>query len=135
MSVSTASKTISTQLTDTSFFTTTPNEFFQCMSFNVKMILALSFTVLLLCVFMSCLNIIFPPIDDSEIRYNPALLKKSYLMCKCKDEHCKCKSNIPLNDEAGMEMFSNDEMYSFKEAQESSYQSIPLLDPKDENLF
>lgn len=139
MSASTATETISTQLTDSSmassFFTTTPKEFFQCMSFNVRMLLAFSFTILLLCLFMSCLNIIFPPFDDSEIRYNPAMLRRSYLMCKCKNGQCKCKSNLPLNREENIEQFSNDEMYSFKRAQESSYQSIPLLAPNDENLL
>ena len=34
-----------------------------------------------------------------------------------------------------IENFSNDEMYSFKTAQESSYQSIPLLAPENDNLM
>jgi hypothetical protein len=130
MSVSSASETIGTQLTETtSFFTTSPKEFFQCISFNIKMIFTLSFTVLLLCLFMSCINAFFPPFDRSTIRYDPAkLITRGFIFeNKVDDDDDYIKRNI--------EMFSNDEIYSYQTAQESSYQSIPLLAPNDENLF
>lgn len=137
MSVSSASETIGTQLTETtasSFFTTNPKEFLQCMSFNIRMTLAFSLTILLLCLLISCLNTILPPYDEDQIIYDPVTLRGrgnvNYMMCKCLDGKCKCKSNM-----RNIEKFSNDEMYSFKTAQESSYQSIPLLAPNDDNLM
>jgi hypothetical protein len=137
MSVSSASETIGTQLTETtasSFFTTNPKEFLQCMSFNIRMTLAFSLMILLLCLLISCLNMILPPYDEDQIRYDPVTLRGrgnvNYMMCRCLDGKCKCKSNM-----RNIETFSNDEMYSFKTAQESSYQSIPLLAPDDDNLM
>ena len=141
MSVSSASETIGTQLTETtasSFFTTNPKEFLQCMSFNIRMTLAFSLMVLLLCLLISCLNTMLPPYDESDqIRYDPVRLRgrgnMNYMMCKCLDGKCKCKSN--MQNMQNIENFSNDEMYSFKTAQESSYQSIPLLAPDEDNLM
>lgn len=138
MSVSSASETIGTQLTETtasSFFTTNPKEFLQCMSFNIRMTLAFSLVILILCLLISCLNAILPPYDDSdEIRYDPVSLRTrgnmNYMMCNCLRGKCRCKSNMQ-----NIENFSNDEMYSFKTAQESSYQSIPLLAPQEDNLM
>jgi hypothetical protein len=137
MSVSSASETIGTQLTETtasSFFTTNPKEFLQCMSFNIRMTLAFSLMILLLCLLISCLNMILPPYDEDQIRYDPVTLRGrgnvNYMMCRCLDGKCKCKSNM-----TNIETFNNDEMYSFKTAQESSYQSIPLLAPDDDNLM
>jgi len=79
-----------------------------------------------------------PPYDDSdEIRYDPVKLRGrgnvNYMMCKCLNGRCKCKSN--MRNVQNIENFSNDEMYSFKTSQESSYQSIPLLSPNDDNLM
>lgn len=138
MSLSSATDTIGTQLTEStasSFFTTNSNEVLQCMSFNIRMTLAFSLIILFLCLLISCLNAILPPYDDSDqIMYAPVTLRGrgniNYMMCKCLDGKCKCKSNMN-----NIENFSNDEMYSFKTAQESSYQSIPLLAPEDDNLM
>jgi hypothetical protein len=141
MSVSSASETIGTQLTEStasSFFTTNPKEFLQCMSFNVRMMLAFSFMILLICLFTSCFNSVFTPYDDSDqIRYDPVSLRGkgnvNYMMCKCLNGQCKCKSN--MQNVQNIENFSNDEMYSFKTSQSSNYQSIPLLAPEDDNLM
>jgi len=82
----------------------------------------------------------------------------SGMMCKCKDGKCKCneldlsqiqnqlqknmQDELPneLPNEMQIEMqneiqenFSNDEMYSYKSATSSNYQSVPLLSPFDEN--
>ena len=138
MSVSTASETINTKLTDSmasSFFTTDSKEVLQCVKFNFKIIFAFSLTILILCLFISCINVIFPPIEDPNdiITYEPRMLRKGglkYVMCNCVDGKCNCESNS--ND---VEHFSNDEMYSFKLAPRSTYQSIPLLAPSEDNLF
>jgi hypothetical protein len=143
MSASSATETITTQLTDStasSFFTTTPREFFQCMTFNFKMVFAISLAILILCLCISCINSLLVPIenDDDFIRYNPAILNRNrfsaYMKCRCTNGKCKCKSNLPIND-SNIETFSNDEMYSFKTAPSSNYQSIPLLSPDNENMF
>lgn len=129
-SVSSASGTIPTQLTD-SFFTTNPQEFYQCMKFNFKMIFAMCFAILLLCLCISCLNSVLKPsqiatdYEDDVINYDPALLN---IKCNCVNNKCKCHSNM-------IETFSNDEIYSYKSAQASNYQNIPLLAPNNENLF
>lgn len=135
MSISTASETINTNLTgsDSSFFTTNPKEVLQCVTFNFKIIFAFSLTILILCLFISCINVIFPPMEDPNdiITYEPRMLKRGglkYVMCNCVDGKCNCKSN-------NVEHFSNDEMYSFKSAPRSTYQSIPLLAPSEDNLF
>jgi hypothetical protein len=142
MSISSASETINTQLTDStasSFFTTNPKEVLQCVTFNFKIIFAFSLTILLLCVFISCINVIFPPMEDPNdvITYEPSMLKRGglkYVMCNCVDGKCNCKSNVSGQSE-NFEHFSNDEMFSFKSSQQSNYQSIPLLDESEENLF
>jgi hypothetical protein len=137
MSISTASETINTNLTDltgSSFFTTNPKEVLQCVTFNFKIIFAFSLTILILSLFISCINVIFPPMEDPNdiITYEPRMLKRGgglkYVMCNCVDGKCNCKSN-------NIEHFSNDEMYSFKSAPRSTYQSIPLLAPSEDNLF
>jgi len=140
MSVSTASETINTQLTDSmasSFFTTNPKEVLQCVAFNFKIIFAFSLTILILSLFISCINVIFPPMEDPNdiITYEPRMLRKGglkYVMCNCVDGKCNCKSKSNSNY---VEHFSNDEMYSFKSAPLSTYQSIPLLAPSEDNLF
>jgi len=142
MSVSTASETINTQLTDSmasSFFTTDSKEVLQCVKFNFKIIFAFSLTILMLCLFISCINVIFPPMEDPNdiITYEPRMLRKGglkYLMCNCVDGKCKCKSNMARQN-VNLEQFSNDEMYSFKSSQQSNYQSVPLLAPSEDNLF
>ena len=87
MPVSSASQTITTELpaSTPSFFSTTPSEFAQCMTFNFKMLLAFSLTVLLLCLFMSCVNSIFSSNDD-------IMGETQYVMCKCIGGKCKCRS-------------------------------------------
>lgn len=155
MSISSASETINTQLTDSigsSFFTTNPKEVLQCVTFNFKIIFAFSLTILLLCVCISCLNVLLPPMEDPNdvITYEPSVFKNGnikYMMCNCLDGKCKCKSNINKYrnkyrnqtienfGNENTEHFSNDELYSFKTSQRSSYQSIPLLAPSEDNLF
>ena len=138
MSISTASETINTNLTDSmgsSFFTTNPKEVLQCVAFNFKIIFAFSLTILILSLFISCINVIFPPMEDPNdiITYEPRMLRKGglkYVMCNCVDGKCNCKSNSNY-----VEHFSNDEMYSFKSAPRSTYQSVPLLAPSEDNLF
>ena len=140
MSISTASETINTNLTDSmgsSFFTTNPKEVLQCVAFNFKIIFAFSLTILILSLFISCINVIFPPMEDPNdiITYEPRMLRKGglkYVMCNCVDGKCNCKSKSNSNY---VEHFSNDEMYSFKSAPLSTYQSIPLLAPSEDNLF
>jgi hypothetical protein len=150
MSASTATETISTQFTDStasSFFTTSPKEFIQCMAFNFKMLFAISFAILILCVCISCINSMLVPMrmedEDDSIRYDPAIINRSrfagYMKCKCLNGKCMCKSNLPINKNIetfeNSEHFSNNEIYSFKSAQASNYQSIPLLAPDNENMF
>ena len=97
MSVSTASETISTGLTDSaasSFFTTSPKEILQCMSFNIRMLIGFSLLIVLLCICMSCMNsMIPPPYDDEDDKI--AYRSVSYMMCKCDKGNCKCKGNVP----------------------------------------
>lgn len=110
MSVSSASGTVDTQLTN--IFSTNPKEFFQCMSFNFRMLLAFSVTLLLLCIFTSLLNVSFKN-PEGDITCG----RSRYQKCNC--NYCRRLRYI--------ENFSNDEMYSYKTAKESRYQNIPLL--------
>jgi hypothetical protein len=119
MSVSSASETIATQLTNTSCLT-------EWTYINTRIILNISLTIIVICLLISCFNSVFNPIND-PILYDPVTLNKmgpmKYAMCKCDGNRCKCKSNI--------ENFTNE--VTFKMA--SNYQNIPLLSPTNENLL
>jgi len=120
MSVSSASETIATQLTNTSCLT-------EWTYINTRIILNISLTIIVICLFISCFNAIFNPINDS-ILYDPVTLNgmgpMKYTMCKCAGNRCKCAGN-------SIENFTNE--VTFKTA--SNYQNIPLLSPTNENLL
>jgi hypothetical protein len=120
MSVSSASETIATQLTNTSCLT-------EWTYINTRIILNISLTIIVICLFISCFNSIFNPINDS-ILYDPVTLNgmgpMKHTMCKCAGNRCKCAGN-------NIENFTNE--VTFKTA--SNYQNIPLLSPTNENLL
>lgn len=120
MSVSSASETIATQLTNTSCLT-------EYTYMNTRIILNISLTIIIICLLISCFNSVFTPVDS--IVYDPVTLNKMrpYGMrtCNCLGNRCKCKNT---ND---IENFTNE--VSFKKT--SNYQNIPLLSPTNENLL
>ena len=91
-----------------SFFSMTPGEVATGLTFNIKMILAFSFTILLLCVIMSSFGSV------SDRRYN----------CHCNDTVCTCSN---------MEQFSDDNLYSYSLAPEADSQSVSLY--SNDNLL
>lgn len=116
-----ASKNSNIQLPDSS-------EFIQCMTFNFRLLFAISMFFILWSILMSCLNSIKLGFDDNII-YEPVKLNGMSMMCGCNKTNCACKSIEQF------ENFSNDEMYSYKKSPSSSYQSIPLVAKDDENLL
>jgi hypothetical protein len=123
---STASNTIATQLTDLTDLT--PTEAVKCMSFNFKVVLYVSFIILLMCLFMSCINMSLVrkyELDDDMPR-SPF---------KCKRGGC---ANCILKRRMLRENFENEQtshgtFTKFEHHQFTNYQSVPLLAPFDEN--
>lgn len=129
MSVSSASETIATKLTNTSCLT-------ECTYINTRIILNVSFAIIAICLLISCFNSIFNPVDS--IVYDPVTLNKMQMqpmkyggmgMCNCINNRCRC--NAIENFTNGIESFTNE--VTFKTA--SNYQNIPLLSPTNENLL
>lgn len=104
---------------------TDSSEFIQYMTFNFKILLMISTTIILWSLFISCINSIRTGMGG-DIIYEPVKLNGMDMICGCSDNACACRS---------IENFSNDEMYSYKQSASSSYQSIPLTPKDDENLF
>jgi hypothetical protein len=138
MSVSSASETIATQLTNTSCLT-------ECAYINTRIILNISFAIIAICLLISCFNSIFNPVDS--IVYDPVTLNRMQMrpnrMCNCTGNRCRCNAienftngienftNGIENFTNGIESFTNE--VTFKTA--SNYQNIPLLSPTNENLL
>lgn len=134
MSVSSASETIATQLTNTSCLT-------ECAYINTRIILNVSFTIIAICLLISFFNSIFNPVDS--IVYDPVTLNRmrpmkygGMGMCNCLGNRCKCNAienftNGIENFTNGIQNFTNE--VTFKMA--SNYQNIPLLSPTNENLL
>lgn len=118
-----SSRTTSTSLTDS-----------ECIKLNLKMIFNMSLTILLLCLFLSCFNSLFFPVRDYDISYDPVNIKNMG-MCKCTGNKCLCKSLREEFNNISNEPFSNDSFYSFKLSRDARYQSIPLLDPKNNTIL
>lgn len=111
MSVSSASETIATQLTNTSCLT-------EWTYINTRIILNISFTIIIICLLISCFNSVFTPVE--LIVYDPVTLNK-----------IRPESKSIENFTNGIENFTNE--VTFKMA--SNYQNIPLLSPTNENLL
>lgn len=123
--ISTATKTINTQLTSEGpFFATTSNEFTSWLSFNLKIL----FTIFVCCLVLSCLMSLFPITEsEKQILFSPPRMRcPCNGRCPCRNRMCQCKHCRFLEE------FSNDELYSYKSSQYSDYQSIPLLAPNNE---
>lgn len=118
-SVSTASKTINTQLTSENFLS---SEFGSWISFNLKI-----FFVLFIVYFISSsiMSSMMPMSNGSQERivFNPPVMK-GCRMCGGRCNCYKCMNKL-------IEEFSNDELYSYKKSQYADYQSVPLLAQND----
>lgn len=156
---SSASRTITTDLSS-SMYSATPSEFINWLSFNFKIFLwIITICLLLACInllFMRRRGIMYHhPMVQSINGMVTGMM--TGMMCKCEKGKCKCKEldlsqiqdqlqrnmqKLPIDLPVEMpnelpieiqENFSNDEMYSYKSATSSNYQSVPLLAPLDEN--
>lgn len=154
MSVSSASKTISTDLTSTIYdkspFNITMPELYNWFSFNVKICVILC----IFCIILSCLNIIFSGqrshVLSDTLRYQPPLDMFGG-MCKCINGQCQCTrfgdsgttdmSENNQNDCENVEQFSNTtEPQDYRHIDTVDYQTAELVAPYDEfrnptNLF
>lgn len=142
MSVSSASKTISTDLTrtiyDKSPFNITMPELYNWFSFNVKICVILC----LFCIILSCINILFSSTSNT-LRYEPPL-NTFGTMCKCLNGDCRCKrfgDSGTTEDAQECEQFTNTtEPQEYQRIDTVDYQTAELLAPYDEfrnptNLF
>lgn len=119
-SVSTATKTINTQLTGENFLS---SELGGWLSFNLKIL----FTLLVVYLISSSIMSSMMPISDrtqEQIIYNPPLMKG----CGCG----KCLRSCPCNKcrRLLMEEFGNDQA-NYEKGQYVDYQSVPLLAKND----
>jgi hypothetical protein len=125
MSVSSASETIATQLTNTTCLT-------EWTYINTRVILNISFTIIVICLLISCFNSVFTPVD--LIVYDPVTLNK--MRPRGNNGIENFTNEVTLNKmrprgNNGIENFTNE--VTFKMA--SNYQNIPLLSPTNENLL
>ena len=118
-SVSTATKTINTQLTSENFLS---SEFGGWLSFNLKILFTLFVVYLISSSIMSSLMPMpMPmPMTDDKIMFVPPEMKgcpcgKCPRRCSCN----KCKRLL-------IEEFSDDKLYSYSKSLYADYQSIPL---------
>lgn len=120
-SVSTATKTINTQLTSENFLS---SEFGGWLSFNLKILFTLFVVYLISSSIMSSLMPM--PMTDDKIMFVPPDMKG----CPCG----KCPRSCPCNKckRLLIEEFSDDKLYSYSKSQYADYQSIPLLAKNDE---
>lgn len=121
-SVSTATKTINTQLTSENFLS---SEFGNWMSFNLKIIFTIFVVYLISSSIMSSLMPMKVSTDD-KIMFVPPEMKG----CPCG----KCPRRCPCNKckRLLIEEFSDDKLYSYSKSQYADYQSIPLLAKNDD---
>jgi hypothetical protein len=101
--------------------------FVDCMNLNMRLLFTISLTIMLICLFISCLNSLFAKPQDYDIAYRPVSMKGNG---KCKRMEYEDFKNI-----TDTESFSNDSFYSFKISKSARYQSIPLLDPENKNII
>jgi hypothetical protein len=123
-SVSTATKTINTNLTSENFLS---SEFGGWLSFNLKILFTLFVVYLISSSIMSSMMPMTATVSrDDNIMFVPPHMKG----CQCG----KCPKTCPCNKckRLLMEEFSNDELYSYSKSQYADYQSIPLLAKNDE---
>ena len=124
-SVSTATKTINTQLTSENFLS---SEFGGWLSFNLKILFTLFVVYLISSSIMSSLMPMpMPmPMTDDKIMFVPPEMKG----CPCG----KCPRSCPCGKckRLLIEEFSDDKLYSYKKNRYADYQSIPLLAKNDE---
>ena len=120
-SVSTATKTINTQLTSENFLS---SEFGGWLSFNLKILFTLFVVYLISSSIMSSLMPM--PMTDDKIMFVPPDMKG----CPCG----KCPRSCPCGKcrRLLIEEFSDDKLYSYKKNRYADYQSIPLLAKNDE---
>ena len=123
-SVSTATKTINTQLTSENFLS---SEFGGWLSFNLKILFTLFVVYLISSSIMSSLMPMPMTVaTDDKIMFVPPNMKR----CPCG----KCPRSCPCGKckRLLIEEFSDDKLYSYKKNQYADYQSIPLLAKNDE---
>ena len=122
-SVSTATKTINTQLTSENFLS---SEFGGWLSFNLKILFTLFVVYLISSSIMSSLMPMPMPMTDDKIMFVPPDMKG----CPCG----KCPRSCPCGKckRLLIEEFSDDKLYSYKKNRYADYQSIPLLAKNDE---
>jgi hypothetical protein len=120
-SVSTATKTINTNLTSENFLS---SEFGGWLSFNLKILFTLFVVYLISSSIMSSLMPM--PMTDDKIMFVPPDMKG----CPCG----KCPRSCPCGKckRLLIEEFSDDKLYSYKKNRYADYQSIPLLAKNDE---
>lgn len=122
-SVSTATKTINTQLTSENFLS---NEFGGWLSFNLKILFIIFVVYIISSSIMSSLIPITPVKNDDNIIFDPPHVKgcecsRCLRRCSCN----KCRSRL-------IEEFGNNELYEYEKSQYLDYKSIPLLPKNDE---
>lgn len=122
--MSIASKTITTRLTSVAPLNITEGEFFNWVSFNMKVCIFLS----MFCLLISLLNMIFNTSTTNELdtldtlRYEPP----NIIMCQCDNNSCKC------NQSSGTKLNGND----FNSCMEEfSNTSNPTIIPINDNSF
>jgi hypothetical protein len=118
-SVSTATKTINTQLTSENFLS---SEFGGWLSFNFKILFMLFVVYIISSSIMSSL-MPMTPVTDDNIVFSPPHMKG----CGCRRclRRCTC-------DKCKIEEFGNDELYEYKSSVYSDYRSVPLLPKNDD---
>lgn len=120
-SVSTATKTINTQLTSENFLS---SEFGGWLSFNLKIIFMLFVFYIISSSIMSSLMPVAT--TDDSIVFAPPYMKG----CQCG----KCSKSCPCEKcrRRLIEEFGNDELYEYNSSQYSDYRSVALLPKNDD---
>ena len=104
------------------------SEFIQCMTFNFRLLFAISMFFIIWSTLVSCFNSIKAGFDDN-ITFEPVKLNGINMMCSCNKSNCACKSIEEFGN------FSNDQMYSYKKSPSSTYQSAILVSKDNDNLL
>lgn len=121
-SVSTATKTINTQLTSENFLS---SEFGGWLSFNLKILFMLFVVYIISSSIMSSL-MPMTSVTDNNIVFAPPHMKG----CGC--ERCLRRCSCNKCRQRLIEEFGNNELYEYKSSQYSDYKSVPLLPKNNE---
>lgn len=115
--ISSASQTISSQLTGTDSYVSSifPRD---CAVSNLNAILYVSIILVLVCISMSLISQITN--NDTQLEYDEVPMRHRR-SCGCK----KCQ----------MENFSNDEIFAYSKAESANFQSIPLTSSNESLVF